>query len=100
MVDLPNLAMNGQRLGVFDSRGIVVLYRILHIVKHLGVEQVTNNNEPGPSFTSLAMDANNRLFQKVIFNNLQFGLRKVVSVIVTSEAVYNICFLLKHLLQE
>lgn len=38
MVDLPYLAMDGQGLGIFDSRGIIVLYCILNIIKHLSVE--------------------------------------------------------------
>ena len=100
MIDLSNLTMYGQCLGVFDSRGIIVLYSILNIVKHFGVEQVANDDEPGPSLTSFAMDADYRLFQKVIFNNLQFLLRKAVSVIMTGKAVYDIRFLLEHLLEE
>jgi hypothetical protein len=46
------------------------------------------------------MDRNHWLFEEIILDNFQLLLRKVISMIMTSQTVYDIRLLLEHLLKE
>lgn len=100
MVTLPYLTWDCQRLIVLGPGLIVVPHSLFDVAEELRVKQVANDDQPGPSFTSFAMDSDNRVFQEHIFDDLPMLGCEFTFVFVIIQTIFDVSPLLSHSLQE
>jgi hypothetical protein len=100
MVDLSDLALDGECRMAWRPRLIVVPHGLLDSPEYLRVYEKADDDQPGSSFSGLAVHRNDRLREKVVLDRLELVLLETVAVVMPGQAVDDILLLLDHPLQE